>query len=96
MVEALVGVHVRGKQRGEVSHARLLAANEVAEGVSGLAARIAEDVLSGFSCHHALMNMHRAARRVRERLGHADHNQPVLERDLLEQVLEQKGLVGQQ
>ena len=40
--------------------------------------------------------MHRAARRMRQRLGHAHHGQPMFQGDLLQQVLEQEGLVGQQ
>ncbi|MNN02347.1 hypothetical protein D3C81_1150060 [compost metagenome] len=57
---------------------------------------IAEHVSPRGDLHQALMNMHRAARRMRQGLGHAHHGQAMLERDFLEQVLEQEGLVGQQ
>lgn len=96
LAQALIGIHVGREQRCEISHAGLLTRDKVTKRVSRLAICTTEDVYPGVCCYNALMKMHRTARRVSERLGHADHNKPVLERDLLEQVLEQKGLVGEQ
>ena len=44
----------------------------------------------------ALVNMHRASRHSRQRLGHAYRDQPTLERDFMQHMLEQKGLIGDQ
>ncbi|KPY71285.1 Unknown protein sequence [Pseudomonas syringae pv. syringae] len=96
MAQALVGIHIGREQRGEVRHAGLLASNKMTKRVSRLTLRITEDVHCGLCCHYALMNMHRTARRMGQRFGHAHHDEPVLERNLLEQVLEQKSLIGQQ
>ncbi len=96
MAQALIGINIGREQRGEVRHAGLLTSNKMTKQVSRLTLRVTEDVHCGLRCHHALMNMHRTARRMGERFGHAHHDEPVLERDFLEQVLEQKSLIGQQ
>ena len=63
----------------------------------GLAGRrIGKDIVAAPLLHHALVNVHRAAGHPRQRLGHAHGNQPVLERDFMQSMLEQKGLVGNQ
>ncbi|CRQ72955.1 hypothetical protein PAERUG_E16_London_17_VIM_2_04_14_02118 [Pseudomonas aeruginosa] len=87
---------MRREEGREVRQAGLLAADEVAERGGRLAIGFAEDVSPTVQFDDALVDVHRAARRLRQRLGHAHHDQAVLERDLLEQVLEQEGLVGQQ
>ncbi|MNE21967.1 hypothetical protein D3C80_1151520 [compost metagenome] len=66
------------------------------EGLGRQALRIAEHITPTAYLDQALVNVHGAAGRVRQRLGHAHHGQAVLERHFLEQVLEQEGLVGQQ
>ncbi len=96
MAEALVGVHVGREQQGEIRQRRLLAADEMTERGGRLALFVAEDVPAAALLHQALVNVHRAARGLRQRLGHAHHGDAVLERDFLEQVLEEEGLVGQQ
>ncbi len=96
MAQALVGIHIGREQRGEVRHAGLLAGNEMTKRVARLTLRITEYIHCALCCHHALMDMHRTARRMGERFGHAHHDEPVFERNLLEQVLEQKSLIGQQ
>ena len=96
VTQTLIGVYVRRKQRCEISHARLLPADEMAEHRGRLAVLVAEHILAGGDLDQALVNVHRTARRVRQRLGHAHHAQTMLERDFLEQVFEQEGLVGQQ
>ena len=96
MEQTLIGIHVRRKQRGKVRHARLLPADKMAEGGCRLPRLVAEQVTPAGRLDHALMNMHRTAGRVRQRLGHAHHVQAMFEGDFLEQVFEQKSLIGQQ
>ena len=69
--QALIGIYVRRKQRGKVRHARLLPADKMAEGGCRLPRFVAEHVSPAGRLDHALVNMHRTAGRVRQRLGHA-------------------------
>ncbi|MNO69903.1 hypothetical protein D3C76_607660 [compost metagenome] len=96
MAQALIRIHVRRKQRGEIRHGRLLTTDKMTERRARLTGFVAEDIPPRIDLDDALVNMHRTAWRVRQWLGHANHDQAVLECDFLEHMLEQQCLVGQQ